>query len=310
MASQTRGNKMASPQGALLTGQRTKVSLFRRLWGSRNGFLLRLVLWIFLLLFLLPFVWAISASLKTRQELYVELPSLITLNPTLANYGYVLRRMPKFITYFQNSTIVTVGAVMLQVAVASMAGYAFARVRFRGRDLIFYTLILLTFVPRAGGLMVQYELMSFLGLRNNLLGLILAFAASVPIPIFIMRQTFINLPSAFEDAALIDGCNRFQAFLLVMLPMATGGMLVVGLFEFIRVWGEYLFTLTMIDSPELYTLGIGIAMLFMGTAVEQGEFTSYGAEAAAYLLTSVPVLLLFVVFQRMFIRGMVEGLKL
>lgn len=285
-------------------------TLLRRLWAKRNGLILRLVLWLFLLAFLLPFVWTVSASLKTRQELYVELPSLLTLNPTLANYGYVWRRMPAFFLQFRNSFLVTSGAVLLQVAVTALAGYAFARLRFRGRDLIFYTMILLTFVPRAGGLMAQYELMSFLHLRNSLFGLILAFAAGVPIPIFIMRQTFLNLPAVFEDAALIDGCNRFQAFWRVMLPMATGGMLVVGLFEFIRVWGEYLFTLTMIDQPDLYTLGIGIAMSFVGLALEDGEFTSYGAEAAVYLLTSAPVLILFIVFQRMFIRGMLEGLKL
>lgn len=286
------------------------VLLLRRLWGRRNQLFVRVVLWFFLLIFLLPFVWAISASLKTRQELYTELPSLITLNPTLANYSYVLRKMPTFLTQFANSAMVTAGSVLLQVAVASLAGYAFARLRFPGRDAIFYGMIMLTFVPRAGGLMAQYELMNFLHLRNSLLGLILAFAAGVPIPIFIMRQTFINLPNAFEDAALIDGCSRFQAFLLVMMPMATGGMLVVGLFEFIRVWGEYLFTLTMIDEPNLFTLGIGIAMNFVGLALEQGEFTSYGAEAAAHLLTSAPVLILFIIFQRMFVRGMMEGLKL
>jgi multiple sugar transport system permease protein len=292
------------------TISRPSNTILGRIWSRRGYWLMRLVLWLFLLAFLLPFVWAVSASLKTRQELYVELPSLITTNPTLANYGYVLRRMPTFLLQFANSALVTSGAVLLQVAVAALAGYAFARLRFRGRDIIFFTMIMLTFVPRAGGLMAQYELMNFLNLRNNLFGLILAFAAGVPIPIFIMRQTFLNLPSAFEDAALIDGCNRFQAFLLVMLPMATGGMLVVGLFEFIRVWGEYLFTLTMIDQPNLYTLGIGIAMNFVGLALQEGEFTSYGAEAAAHLLTSAPVLILFIVFQRMFIRGMVEGLKL
>jgi multiple sugar transport system permease protein len=301
---------MVSVQSSKAKAEPPRVGLLTRLWQQRQRWLLRLLLWLVLAIFLLPFVWAVSASLKTRQELYVELPSLITTNPTLANYAYVLRRMPAFLTQFTNSTIVTMGSVVLQVAVAALAGYAFARIPFPGRDALFYSLILFTFVPRAGGLMVQYELMSFLGLRNSLLGLILAFAASVPIPIFIMRQTFLNLPNAFEDAALIDGCNRFQAFLLVMLPMATGGMLVVGLFEFIRVWGEYLFTLTMIDQTSLYTLGIGIAMNFVGMALEDGEFTSYGAEAAAHLLTSAPVLILFIAFQRMFVRGMLEGLKL
>jgi multiple sugar transport system permease protein len=303
--------RIMAPSRTVTPAVRNPVSaVLNRIWNHRGQWLMRLVLWLFLLVFLLPFVWAVSASLKTRQELYVELPSLITTNPTIANYIYVLQRMPTFLTQFANSALVTTGAVLLQVAVAALAGYAFARLRFKGRDLIFFTMIMLTFVPRAGGLMAQYELMNFLNLRNNLFGLILAFAAGVPIPIFIMRQTFINLPSAFEDAALIDGCNRFQAFLLVMLPMATGGMLVVGLFEFIRVWGEYLFTLTMIDQPTLYTLGIGVAMNFVGLALEEGEFTSYGAEAAAHLLTSAPVLILFIVFQRMFIRGMMEGLKL
>jgi multiple sugar transport system permease protein len=299
-----------SAQPSKIKQAQPRPNLLIALWQQRNRWLLRLVLWAILAIFLLPFLWAISASLKTRQELYVELPSLFTTNPTLANYTYVLRRMPAFVTQFTNSSIVTVGSVLLQVAVTALAGYAFARIPFPGRDALFYTLILLTFVPRAGGLMVQYELMSFLGLRNNLLGLILAFAAGVPIPIFIMRQTFLNLPAAFEDAALIDGCNRLQAFWWVMLPMAAGGMLVVGLFEFIRVWGEYLFTLTMIDQTDLYTLGIGIAMNFVGMALEDGQFTSYGAEAAAHLLTSAPVLLLFIIFQRMFIRGMLEGLKL
>lgn len=301
---------LASEQTLAPTVRNPFSAAIGRLWHHRGKILLRVVLWVFLLIFLLPFVWAVSASLKTRQELYVELPSIITTNPTIANYVYVLRRMPTFLTQFGNSALVTGGAVLLQVALAALAGYAFARLRFKGRDTIFVTMIMLTFVPRAGGLMAQYELMNFLNLRNNLFGLILAFAAGLPIPIFIMRQTFINLPSAFEDAALIDGCNRFQAFLWVMLPMATGGMLVVGLFEFIRVWGEYLFTLTMIDQPNLYTLGIGIAMNFVGLALEEGEFTSYGAEAAAHLLTSAPVLILFIIFQRMFIRGMMEGLKL
>ncbi|MCB0108911.1 MAG: carbohydrate ABC transporter permease, partial [Caldilineaceae bacterium] len=225
---------MQATRSVPLRQPRAASSRVARWWAKRNSILIRLLLWLFLLAFLLPFVWTVSASLKTRQELYVELPSLLTYHPTMANYSYVWRRMPAFFLQFRNSFLVTSGAVLLQVAVAALAGYAFARLRFRGRDLIFYTLILLTFVPRAGGLMAQYELMSFLHLRNSLVGLMLAFAAGVPIPIFIMRQTFINLPSAFEDAALIDGCNRFQAFLRVMLPMATGGMLVVGLFEFIR----------------------------------------------------------------------------
>ncbi len=275
----------------------------------RGGVAARLLLWLLLLYFLAPIIWTIASSLKTRAELFQATPSFITLNPTLANYQYALKRLTGFEIFFRNSLIVTLGATALQTVLATLAGYGFARLRFRGRDLIFYTMVMLIFVPRAGGLMAQYELMSFLHLRNSLTGLILAFSAGLAVPVFIMRQAFLNLPPDFEDAALIDGCNRFQAFWYVMAPMATGAMMVVALFEFIRVWGEYLFTLTMIDQRELFTLGIGMAMQFLGVSMEFGEFTSYGAQAAAFVMASAPVAAFFLATQRWFVRGLMEGLK-
>lgn len=275
----------------------------------RGGLSARLLLWLLLLYFLAPIIWTIASSLKTRAELFQATPSFITLNPTIANYQYAIKRLTGFDLFFRNSLIVTLGATVLQTILATLAGYGFARLRFKGRDLIFYTMVMLIFVPRAGGLMAQYELMSFLGLRNSLFGLILAFSAGLAVPVFIMRQSFLNLPPDFEDAALIDGCNRFQAFWYVMAPMATGSMMVVALFEFIRVWGEYLFTLTMIDNRDLFTLGIGMAMQFLGVSMEFGEFTSYGSQAAAFVMASSPVAIFFLATQRWFVRGLMEGLK-
>jgi ABC-type glycerol-3-phosphate transport system permease component len=276
---------------------------------NRGRIVVRLALWLLLAYFLLPIVWTLSSSVRTREDLYQSAPSLITLHPTIANYTFAVRKLTGFGTFYKNSLIVTLGAVALQTAVAALAGYGFARLRFKGRDLIFYTMVLLIFVPRAGGLMAQYELMNFLGLRNSLIGLILAFSAGLAVPVFIMRQSFLNLPNDFEDAARVDGCNRFQTFWYVMAPMATGSMAVVALFEFIRVWGEYLFTLTMIDDRNLFTLGIGMAMTLIGTTVEFGEFTSYGAQAAAYVMAAVPVAFFFLALQRWFVRGLMEGLK-
>jgi multiple sugar transport system permease protein len=277
---------------------------------NRGRIAVRLALWVLLFYFLMPIVWTISSSLKTRAELYQATPSIVTLKPTLENYTYAIRKMSGFDTFYRNSIIVTLGATALQTAVATLAGYGFARLRFKGRDLLFYTMIMLIFVPRAGGLMAQYELMNFLGLRNSLLGLILAFSAGLAVPVFIMRQAFLNLPQDYEDAARVDGCNRFQAFWHVMAPMATGAAAVVALFEFIRVWGEYLFTLTMIDDRNLFTLGVGMAMTLIGTTVEFGEFTSYGAQSAAYVMAAAPVAIFFLALQRWFVRGLMEGLKL
>lgn len=301
---------MASPTARhtpTLTTQSSALST--RLGWLRNHLVVRIILWLLLLYFLLPIVWTVSSSFKNRQELFQGTPSLITLQPTLANYQHALARFRDFDTYYRNSLIVTLGAVAVQTTLATLAGYGFARLRFKGRDLLFYSMILLIFVPRAGGLMAQYELMHFLGLRNNLLGLILAFSAGLAVPCFIMRQAFLNLPTEFEDAAQIDGCNRLQAFWHIMLPMATGAAAVVALFEFIRVWGEYLFTLTMIDDRALFTLGVGMAMTLLGVTMEFGEFTSYGAQAAAYILAAAPVVVFFLALQRWFVRGLMEGLK-
>lgn len=276
--------------------------------GSRV--VVRVALWLLLLFFLIPIVWTVTSSLKTRPELYQQAPHLLVHRPTLANYSFALHRLKNFGLMYRNSILVTAGAVILQTSLATLAGYGFARLRFRGRDLVFYTMVLLIFVPRAGGLMAQYELMNFLGLRNNLLGLVLAFSAGIAVPIFIMRQAFLHVPRDFEDAAALDGCNRFQTFRHIMLPMATGAMVVVALFEFIRVWGEYLFTLTMIDDQQKYTLGIGMVQQFSGATIEFGEFTSYGAQAAAYIMAAAPVVIFFLALQRWFVRGLLTGLKL
>jgi multiple sugar transport system permease protein len=289
---------------------RTRASALERLWWRRDALIQRLAMWALMAIFLLPIIWAVSSSFKTRIELYQALPSLLPMHPTLANYAFALERMPTFIQQFQNSMLVAIGATLLQVFCASLAGYAFARLRFPGRDLIFYSMVMLIFVPRAGGLIAQYELMSVLHLRNSLFGLILAFSAGIAVPCFIMRQTFLNIPSVFEEAAMIDGCNRWQAFWRIIAPMGTGGMVVVGLFEFIRVWGEFLFTFTMIDRKELYTLGVGIVMTWADSNLLEGEFTTYGTQCAGYLLYAAPVLVFYIALQKWFIRGLTEGLKL
>jgi ABC-type glycerol-3-phosphate transport system permease component len=271
--------------------------------------LVRVLLLTFLFLFLLPVVWTISSSLKNRMELYQATPSLITLTPTGANYEFALKRLRNFADLYRNSITVTLGAVIVQTTLATLAGYGFSRVRFRGRDLIFYTMLLLIFVPRNVALTAQYEVMNTLGLRNSHLGLILAFSAGLAVPTFIMKQAFSGIPQEFEDAAKIDGCNRFQSFWHIMMPTVTGAMVVVALFEFIRVWGEYLFTLTMLDDQRKFTLGIGLVQQFSQSTIEVGEFTSYGAQSAAYIMAAAPVVLFFLGLQRWFVRGLLSGLK-
>lgn len=260
---------------------------------------------------LLPVVWSVSSSLKNREELYMETPTLIPRHPTLANYEWMLTRadMSRLPLNLLNSAKIAFGAVIVQSITASMAGFAFARLNFKGRDLLFYSLIMLMFIPRAGGLMALYELMEFLHLRNSHLGLILLFPSAISVALFIMRQNFLAVPREIEDAALIDGAGTWRLFLSVDMPFARGGILVVAIFEFIYVWGEYLTTLTLIDFPELETISIAVTKLRGWSA----HFTSsvlagYGAESAAYVTAMVPVILVFVLMQRWFMRGLSEGI--
>lgn len=300
---------MSAAAGRLAAPARTR-SVRRWTVRHRGSIALHAVLVLSLLVFMLPILWSISASFKGKTELFAPVPGLLPSHPTIANYVYVLRRMGTFPQDFLNSVVVTGGSVAFIVVAASLAGYAFGRLRFRFRDLIFYTLVLQVFVPRAGGLMAQYELMHALHLRNSLLGLILLFSGGIAVPIFIMRQTFYGIPSEFEDAARIDGANRWQVFWQVIAPMGASGMVLVAIFSFINIWGEFLVTLTMIDDQDKWTLAVGVANLSLQTTSwQEAEILPYGTTAAAYLLASLPVALLFIVMQRWFVRGMMEGLK-
>jgi ABC-type glycerol-3-phosphate transport system permease component len=263
------------------------------------------------LICLLPFVWSVSSSLKTREELFKTVPTLLPRNPTLGNYQWIFTRrdMSAIPLNMFNSFRVALTAVVIQTTLATMAGYAFARLEFRGRDLLFYLLIMLRFIPQAGGLMALYELMDFLNLRNSLEGLALLFASAMSTAVFIMRQNFLAVPRELEESATIDGANTWQVFFKIAIPMARGGMVVVALFEFLYAWGEYLISLTMLDYPELQTLSIAISKIRGWAALfTSSAFSTYGSEAAAHVVAMLPVIIVFILMQKWFIRGLTEGI--
>ena len=280
------------------------------LWLFRNWLLALVLFFIFAWTFL-PILWAFSMSFKGIMELYgLGSMTFIPRQPSLDNYKWMFEYLPNLPLYFKNSLITTLGTVFLRTFCAALMGYAFARMDFRGRDLLFYTLIVMMFVPRAGGLMAQYELMHSLHLRNSLLGLVLLFSANLSVPLFIMRQTFLGMPREIEDAALIDGAGRWRLFLEIAIPYAASGMLVVAILTFVGVWGEYLTTITMIDDQRLYTLGVGLAMFETGGAElmqAEASVSGQGIQSAAYLLASLPAILLYVALQKYFVKGMTEG---
>jgi ABC-type glycerol-3-phosphate transport system permease component len=279
------------------------------LWLLRNWLLATVLFFIFVWTFL-PILWAVSMSFKGVQELYTMPARLVPFQPSMSNYRWMFEYLPKLPLYFKNSIITTIGAVVVRTFCAALMGYAFARLDFRGRDLIFYSMIVAMFIPRAGGLMARYELMHTLHLRNSLLGLMLLFAANLSVPLFIMRQNFLSMPREIEDAARIDGAGRWRLFLEIAVPFAASGMLVVAILTFVNVWGEYLTTITMIDDQNLYTLGVGLAMFDTGGAElmqAEANVSQEGIKSAGYLLASIPAIVLYVTMQKYFVKGLTEG---
>ncbi len=294
---------------------RPSAGVRRTVWRLGSGFLFHIPLLIISLWVLIPLLWMISTSFKGRQEYYAAVSTLIPQRPTLINYEFMLTQMGNLPIYMLNSFIVTLGSVLLTTSLAALAGYAFARMEFRGRDLIFLALVLSIFIPRSGGLMAIYELMAFLHLRNSLEGLILLFSSALPVPIFIFRQAFLNVPRELEESALVDGAGWFRVFWNIALPLVTNALVVVAILVFVQVWGDFLVTFTLIDQDEKMTISVGVRKVLVGAGGYEaflspkfaGLFATQAADAAMLLTAAAPVILVYLVLQRWFMRGLTEG---
>ena len=157
--------------------------------------------------------------------------------------------------------------------------------------------------------MATYELMDALHLRNSHLGLMLLFPSPISVALFIMRQSFLGVPRELEESAMIDGAGIWQIFVRIALPMVQSAMVVVAIFEFVYVWGDYLITFTLIDKPELYTISVAIKQVTgWFTLFVSSAFSTYGADNAAFMIAITPVVVVYVLMQRWFIRGLTEGI--
>jgi ABC-type glycerol-3-phosphate transport system permease component len=279
----------------------------------RSNFFIHLVLWACLFAIFLPMIWMVSTSFKDRLEFATNSAGLIPRHFSLVNYRYMFASVQNLPIYMRNSFLLAIGTALIQVVVASLAGYAFARLHFPGRDLIFGGLVLSLFIPRSGGLMALYELMNFLHLRNSLFGLILLFSANVPVAIFIMRQVFAAIPLEIEEAALIDGASWFGVFWRIAVPLALSGTVIVAALAFIGAWSDYLVTYTMIDQDDQMTISVGIQKVLSRSYESalapslQGQFAGEAANAAMLIFATVPVILFYGLLQRWFMRGLTEG---
>ncbi|TMQ16120.1 MAG: carbohydrate ABC transporter permease [Candidatus Rokuibacteriota bacterium] len=274
-----------------------------------EGLALTLALLALAVLWLLPIVWVVVTSLKPTENIVRLPPEWIPWPATTEHYREVLfssSRTARIGRAFLNSLVIALGTVALVVLTAAMAAYPLARMRFRGRHLVFAVLVGSLMIPNAVVLVPLYVLIQRLGWLSTYQGLIVPEAATTfAFGVFLLRQFFLTMPGELEDAARIDGANAWQVFTRIVLPLSQPVLAALAIFAFRSAWNDFLWPLIAVNRPEMFPLPVALALLRGAYAAE-----SYGPIMAGAALSAVPLLVVFVVANRRIVEGVrLSGLK-
>ncbi|MCC5948044.1 MAG: carbohydrate ABC transporter permease [Nitriliruptoraceae bacterium] len=280
-------------RGATVDPSANQRARHRRVLGVAGRYVLLILV---LFISVGPFLWQISTSLKGPEEnIFAFPPTLIPESPTLNNYLAVMDSLPLG-TYLLNSAYVSIGAVIGNCLFGAMAGYALARMRFRGREGLFAMMIATLVIPFEVIMISVFLVTRDLGLINTLTGALLPVALTV-LSIFIMRQAFVSLHPEIEEAARVDGAGEWQLFWKVAMPSARGSLAVVAIFSFMAAWDDFLWPLIVLRDASKFTLTVGLVFL-------DGQFSAdQRLIAAGTIIAIIPVLALFIALQKQFFRG-------
>lgn len=253
-----------------------------------------------------PFLWLLSTSMKSGSEnIFAYPPVLIPQHPTFENYTGVWNQIP-FLKYIINSSIVSGLTVFLNILLASLAAYPLARMKFKGKSVIFYAVLATIMIPFQVIMIPVYLMVLKLNLVDSassiagFAGLILPFSVSA-FGIFLMRQAFLGIPKELEEAAIIDGCNTFDIWLKIFMPLVKPSIATLAIFTFVTAWGEFLWPSIVLTKQEMYTLPVGINHL-------QGVFSAnWRYIASGAIIATLPILVFFLALQKYFVEGTTQG---
>lgn len=244
----------------------------------------------------IPFAWALSASFKTLPEISSGNINFIPENFTLENYQNIFTQEPLFGRWLFNSIFVAICVTALNLLFNSMAGYALARIRFPGNRLLFFMILAVLMIPGQITLIPSYLILKNLGWLNSYQGLIIPTAVNATF-IFMMRQFFVNFPKELEEAAAMDGLNRWETFLQIVLPLAKPALAAQAIFIFMGAWNNVLTPLLILSDKEMFTLPLGLNTF-------KGEYISYwNYIMAASMVLTLPALAIYAFFNRYFIQS-------
>jgi multiple sugar transport system permease protein len=251
----------------------------------------------------IPFVWMILGSFKTTGELRQVPPTFLPEDPTLENYRDLFNRLD-FPRYFFNSTLVATIVTAGNLVFASMAGYAFAKLEFPGKRVLFVLVLSTLFIPVFVTMMPTFVLVSNLGLANSHAALILPFLAGA-INVFLMRQYILGIPDDLLEAARIDGAGEYTIFFRIVLPLCGPALATVAVLTFLAQWNSFLWPLMVASTEDMYTLPVALA-LFSGGQQE----SNFGLQLAGAAVVMLPMIVLFFAMQRYVIQGVARtGIK-
>lgn len=288
---------------------------------SLRLFLPKLAIYLLLIIFavvsLFPLYWLFNTALTPASSTVKLPPDLYPKQATLQNFGDILRisgtgrlnlpflaepiRMPRLILWFLNTTFFALVSTAIHMLFDSMAGYAFAKRRFPGSNLLFYMILAALMIPGQVTLVPLYLMVVKMGFNNSFIGLILPGLADV-IGIFLLKQYIQTLPRELEEAARIDGASEWGIFARIIIPLSVPALAVTAIFSFQRYWNAFLWPLVITQSPDLFTLQVGLSY------IQTSEFgTNYGLLMSGAALAAIPMILFFFAFQKYFVQGLRIG---
>ncbi len=244
---------------------------------------------------LFPFLWMVLGSLKPKAELFAVPMNLFPSTWMWKNYGDVLKKIP-FVTFYINTAKIAVFSTLGQVITCALSAYAFAKLKFKGRDFLFMLYLATMMIPYQVTMIPQYELMNNLNLLNSHAALILLHCFS-PFGVFLLRQFFVSIPDSLIEAARIDGAKDLRILSQIVLPLSKSALATLVTLKFLDSWNEFTGPLIFLNEKEKFTLQVGIRMF------QQENGTEYTLIMAATTMSLIPIVLLYMFAQKYFIEG-------
>lgn len=275
-------------QNKLLQFRRRSSGLFHEVFALILGLLL-----------MFPIIYCIFVSFMDPAQVLTSPPSFFPRSWTLESYELVMKTVP-IATYMMNSFIMALVSSLLRVIFGSMAAYAFSFFKFKGRDLLFMLTLGTVMIPSDVVIITNYKTIADMGMTNTYFGLISVFCIAA-MNVFVMRQNFLTFSASLKDAAYVDGCGNFRFFVSILLPTSVPVLTTVFISSFISVWNQYLWPLLVSHTEAMQTIQIGVAKLNF----PDGE--SWGAIMAAAVMTMIPTVIIFLIFRKKIVRGMMTG---